>query len=428
MTKDIQLYRPTVDLMKASSQKEIELMAGKVMRFAPGGNRLNKEQAITLSVYAWMTDANIFNGEAYWTDTGPQLGIPLYRRKAKEYNRVMGGDEDWDYKVNFRLAEPHEGDFDPDKGDVAWVCELTDTKAEKEWQNTYVRFFNMLIEAGAPYKEADQRALHMAGPRPVWSSVGVVSHKEHFSAIDYEDWKTKTPKTDEDGEIERKPEMWDRNERAKKRAEKGALKKRYPDLIIPAFYESYDDNVSKTIVEVSKRVDDAEENRKEKIKNLNPDDILAELGYDIEDGQYKDVPPPEEPPHDPLWDTDAHGDEMSGEVLPVVAQKVEKLARERYDKRHTANQKQRGLLRMLLETTFGEYRGAVCAALTNGRTSTSANKGDDSIPDHFVLALLDWLSAEKTDDGYVISGDVMDIAPRLRDEVIKAQGKKTLGI
>jgi hypothetical protein len=303
----IQLYQPTSQLMNAQSQSAIMDLANRLMKFPPTNKPLTSIQAAQLAVFSIMVDANPYAGEIYASDIGPQLGIPLYRRKAKEWNRAMGGNDDWDYSVNYRVAEDHEADFNPAKGDVAWVCELTDTKAMKEWQDSYVRFFNLATSGGASYKEADQLATRMSGPRPVWTGTGVVYGSEHFSKGEVERWEKvdgrnlPVLKVDETGAPVYQPEMFDRNERAKKRAEKVALKKRYPDLIIPEFSEVQSPEFRVLIENAEGQLVEAEEivkNRSSKEWHnvarqaaddlgLDPDEIVGpEI---IEEGEYTDA-------------------------------------------------------------------------------------------------------------------------------------------
>lgn len=326
MNDKIQLYQPTSQLMNAQSQSAIMDLANRLIKFPPTNKPLTTVQAAQLAVFSIMVDANPYAGEIYASDIGPQLGIPLYRRKAKEWNRAMGGSDDWDYSVNYRVAEDHEADFDPAKGDVAWVCELTDTKAMKEWQDSYVRFFNLAREAEASYKEADQLGTRMSGPRPVWTGTGVCYGSEHFSKMDVERWESKggknvpIPKVDENGAPVYQPEMFDRNERAKKRAEKLALKKRYPDLIIPEFSEVQTPEMRVLIENAEGKLVEAEEIRESRTpaeKRAAARKAAADLGYDpdetagpeiIEEGEYTDKPT------DPAWNPA----ENSGDVYAKV--------------------------------------------------------------------------------------------------------------
>lgn len=295
--KTIQLYQPTSQLMNSTNQSAISELANRLMKFPPSNKALNQREAAQLAVFSIMIDANPYAGEVYPTEVGPVIGIPLYRRKAKEWNRAMApSGEEWDYKVNFRPAEDHEADFDPTKGDVAWICELTDTKAEKEWQAAYAKFFNLLREGDdpAPWQFADERALMMAGPRPVWSGTGVVGGNERFSKGEVERWEKKNGKNipvlkkDEQGKPIYKQEMYDRNERAQKRAEKVALKKRYPDLIIPEFGEVQDSNMTVLIENAEGEMVKAEEYRAEKMKNFDEKQALRDLGFEVEDDQIEE--------------------------------------------------------------------------------------------------------------------------------------------
>lgn len=309
--KTISVRTTTADMLSKIDSAQLANEANRLMKFGPYPN-ITAAEAAQLVMYGRMIDANPWNGEVYPTPKGPMNGVMLYRRKAKEYNQRMAPTgETWDYKISYRLAESHEADYDPEKGDVAWMCELTDTQAEKEWQDAYVRFFNLLVAAKAPYEFADQKATRMAGTRPVWSAVGVVGGSEHFSAGEVDEWGTnasgkkypKTYKKDANGDDIYAQEMWDRNERAKKRAEKQALKKRYPDMLIPEFQELWSRDME---VKIMNAVGDME--RAEAVTPERAAQTMKDLGLEpdssmvVDAVSVEDVPmPPPPPTPDPVW-------------------------------------------------------------------------------------------------------------------------------
>jgi hypothetical protein len=84
--------------------------------------------------------------------------------------------------------------------------------------------------------------------------------------------------------------------------------------------------------------------------------------------------------------------------------------------------KQRGLLAgMVEECLSGDRNGryAVCAWLT-GESSSS------DIPDNYVLAMLDWLSPEKSDSGWIPSEFAIKEAQKVLIEALKEQGQQEL--
>jgi hypothetical protein len=123
----------------------------------------------------------------------------------------------------------------------------------------------------------------MSGDLPTWEAVGVVYHDENFGKL----------------------EKWDRNERAKKRAEKGAIKKRYPDLIIPDYGEVYDSNVEVVVHDVSTAIIDEENQKQARSKQekydvarqaaadlgLDPNEIIATPTDEVIDAEVRDVEP-----------------------------------------------------------------------------------------------------------------------------------------
>jgi len=268
MTNGIVL-RSDMQLMVADSENEIKQTARKLLKMSTGGGRLSSEQAVDLAVYSIITGLNPFNGECYWLDkVGPIPGIAGYRVKAQEW-LIATSDSRTPPRVweEYREATTSEADFDPDAGDIAWVCTLTDSVSKERWEQRIIELGTAYHKMGATFKEAHDAALQDAGPCPSWSAVGVVKASEHFSK---QVWEGNKP-TDE-----YKPEMWDRNERAKKRAAKGCYRKGFPSVSIPDM-EYGDDVVDAVAVDIKDQIagEILDESQVKRTAKQN----LKELGY-----------------------------------------------------------------------------------------------------------------------------------------------------
>lgn len=225
---ELALSNKTTLLLAQDAELAIKESARKIMKLTPNGNKMTPDQAAELAVFAFITQLNPFNGECYYMEkVGPVPGIAGYRVKAQEYIRAESRDKRLTPRVieEYRLAREDEADFDQASGDIAWVCTLTDTVSRDAWMNQVILATSKLMQAGSTHEEAKSFALDLVGPCPSWSSVGVVKASEHFSG---NVWKNNQKVEDE-----YKPEMWDRNERAKKRAAKGCYRKAFPSMYIP---------------------------------------------------------------------------------------------------------------------------------------------------------------------------------------------------
>lgn len=195
------------ELQYSVIQPKVMEYAKTLIRTCPGGKKLTESEATYLAVFSVVNDLNPFEGEAYYMpNAGPIAGVPAYRRKANEYLiRRYGTGPLSTFKTDFRLAATSEAQYDPDKNDIAWVCMLYDLHQDQLWQQQVISNMAGLRAAGMEGKELREYAEHLAGPRPITEAVGVVKASENFG-----------------------PDKWDRNERAKKRAEKAAIRKAYP--------------------------------------------------------------------------------------------------------------------------------------------------------------------------------------------------------
>jgi len=255
--------------------KLTQLVISSVM--GPKGAVLNRTQAAQLALLSLTTTASPLNGELYWTDTGPQFGVVFFERKANEFLQAYS--PGIDFHVSYRQAIPGvDAVFEPDKGDVAFVAQLTRDDWDMEWQKTFADNLRLMMEAGLKGKEAVDMAKELTGAKKFAEYVGVVDAREAFSGEDYE-WDEKTRQKIKTGE--RKPEMFDRIERAKKRARKGVIKHTFPRLNIPDPFEILSKRAADQLVEIATK--HVELPRPE--PRATEAQLIAGLGYDPEPAQ-----------------------------------------------------------------------------------------------------------------------------------------------
>lgn len=254
------VYNQATDLLTAEMTNNVKETVRKLMRLAPGGQRLNADQATELAVYSLMNDLNPYNGEAYYLPgSGPLAGVAGYRRKANEWIAATYGPKER-FWCEFEPAQIGAADFDPDAGDIGYQCTLHDSTSKHEWEQAVLGAYIQLRAGNMDTEKAWQEAQKFIGPEPVWIAIGVVDHREVFAK-------------------EGKPDKWDRHERAKKRAEKWAIRKRFPSTIIPDI--DLDTEVIDAVV--TELRDELGEGRR------SPEQIIAELGYSLPEGEQEAV-------------------------------------------------------------------------------------------------------------------------------------------
>lgn len=192
-------------------------LAARIKLMIYNGKKLSDGEAEALAVYSMVNDLNPFVGECYYLPgIGPGPGIAGWRKKA---------DEQLEYEAR-RAAQPSARfwcDYvDPDPrevgvlaaGDIAVKAVLHDTITKTAWEQRVLSHYIELVKAG----EKDIAiARELAGSEPVWSAIGIVRTGENFGG-------DKMP----------------RYERACKRAEKAAIRKRFPRVYLPE-PEGYDE-------------------------------------------------------------------------------------------------------------------------------------------------------------------------------------------
>jgi hypothetical protein len=251
-------------------------LAGRLKFMISGGQKLQDNEVYALAHYAAANDLNPFAGECYYIPgAGPCPGIAGWRKKAQEqliWEAEKAGLPGAHFWVETRAAETGEAIFNP-ATDIAIVAILRDWITSSRWRHDLYETAQQLKNFGEP--NALEEAKKLIGPEPTWTGVGVVFGTENFGGKD----------------------KMDRRERAAKRAEKAALRKRFPRVNLPepegAQVDYVDDNPA-----IEKQAPRPRE------------DVMRELGYDAEpqqsnvnlpiEGQVVE-PDPEQPPTEKQW-------------------------------------------------------------------------------------------------------------------------------
>jgi hypothetical protein len=174
------------------------------------GHKLSDPEAMALAQYAVATDLDPFVGECYYLPSiGPGPGIAGWRKKADEqlnYEREQAKEPLARFWCDY--VDPTNGEVGKlDDGDVAVKAILHDTLSKTAWEQRTLKYYIELLRAGAKDWDA---AKELAGSEPTWSAVGVVKKGENFGR-----------------------DAMPRYERACKRAEKAAIRKRFPRVHLP---------------------------------------------------------------------------------------------------------------------------------------------------------------------------------------------------
>lgn len=187
-------------------------LASRLKFMIANGNKLEDKEVYALAQYSAANDLNPFAQECYYLPgIGPCPGIVGWRKKAQEqliWEAEKAGVNGAHFWIESRDAQPGEAVFDPSK-DIAVIVTLRDWLSSSRWRHEVFETARQLKEFGS--KDPMQEAKDFVGPEPVWTGAGVVYGSENFGARD----------------------KFDRRERAAKRAEKIALRKRFPRVNLP---------------------------------------------------------------------------------------------------------------------------------------------------------------------------------------------------
>ncbi|MFA7254047.1 MAG: hypothetical protein WC107_05850 [Patescibacteria group bacterium] len=218
------------------------------------GNKLEDKEVYALAHYSAANGLNPFAQEAYYLPgTGPITGIVGFRRKAQESLedecKTHGVTEPQRFWTETREATPEEANFED--GDIAVHVTLRESLTNKAWRQSYFETARELKALGE--EKYFEVAKEFVGKEPVWTGVGVVYASEVFAGVG-------------------KKEKFDRFERAAKRAEKIALKKRFPSLQrFESAGDEHDDAISVSFVDVDEAPEKTDVNK-----------ALTDMGFDPE--------------------------------------------------------------------------------------------------------------------------------------------------
>jgi len=346
------------------------------------GTKLQEHEVYALAQYAIATNLDPLALECwYFPGKGPTPGIAGWRRKAQEQMEYESGQHNNHFWCEYSDAKETDGVFDKNK-DIAILVTLRDSVTQTSWRKAILDVTIPLIREGVPSPEALKVARELVGPEPVWTACGVVFSTENFGQV----------------------EKFDRRERAKKRGEKLALRKRFPriHLVEP---EGSDSSFEASDFKVI-----ADEPRQ-----FAPGQAMRELGFET--------------------------DEPAQEALPVETTQPEPKKQEQALRPYSP-----AALKERIQIMVDSFEGKTC---TEGqRTSVKINLvsmagGEDNgrtllkwlvgnahvseLTDAQVLAILKWIHVKKqADDQWIPDEWSIQEAHAAFDESLKAQGQESL--
>lgn len=195
--------------------KKRDTLARQIKLMIQNGKQLQDHEAMALAQYAVATDLNPFAGECYYIpQVGPTPGIAGWRKKGQEqleYEAEKAKETGCHFWVEDVDLTEDEKKYVRD-GDVACSVVLHDSVSNHRWRMAYLEMAKELTNIGD--KNALENAKNFVGKEPVWTGFGIVAFEEKFS-------------------YDNKPEKMTRKERALKRAEKIAIRKRFPRIDLP---------------------------------------------------------------------------------------------------------------------------------------------------------------------------------------------------
>jgi hypothetical protein len=324
-------------------------LAKQIKLMIVNGKVLSDPEAMALAQYAVSNDLNPFSGEAYYIPgVGPTPGVAGWRKKAQEqleFEAHEAGEKGAHFWIEEVPLDPQDG-IKLNPGDQAAKVILRDWITNTRWRHAYFEAMRELKEMGDPSPAQSARAF--VGPEPVWTGIGVIAASERFAG---------------DG----KPETMNRHERALKRAEKLAIRKRFPRISLPEISLSTEpeDYVEGLILEPD--------------QERTPDELVKSLGYES-------APADEAPQSAPL----SNERPLEPEILRSY---IGRKAGEYIGYKASDNQKK--LLFMMLKELSGgiEDKRHVVQGYLVGEASFK------DIPDNFVKSLLDWIGPEQDSGG-----------------------------
>lgn len=207
------------EIVIKGQQNQTQLLArdfaSRLRYMIVNGNKLHDSEIYALAQYAAATGLDPFAGEC-WIIPGKGVcpGIAGWRKKAQDqldYEAELAHLNGSHFWVEYEIPSQDDCMFDPSKGDIAFVAILRDSVSQSRWRKSIIETTDGFVKMGAKFYDAVELAKQVVGSEPVWTGYGVVFGNENFGGN----------------------EKFDRKERAKKRAEKVALRKRFPRIHLP---------------------------------------------------------------------------------------------------------------------------------------------------------------------------------------------------
>ena len=382
-------------------KRDSSLVVARIRSMIVNGKKLNDNEVMALTAYSLANDLNPFNGEAYFIPgSGPSPGIAGYRKKARQQVRMEARDAKLrapyfveDYRL---ITDPAEAGHDPDEGDIAYECTVKDNVSLQGHADVITDAMTKLINAGVEPAAALEAAEKMVGKPPGWTGVGVVYNDEKFSRSGRD--------------------SFNRHERAKKRAAKLAIKKRFPSLDLPT--SVMDDFGEDPIISVEAPEPEKELDKEEPVKTEA--EILNELGFESEVVTATVV---DEVVTEP---TTATMNKKRKPTRPYNPGELKNRLQEKVSQRGVvyASKEQRGLLAGLLsEFLKDETKRHIVQKWLFGEASSK------KINDPMVVIALEWLHYSQDSGGaYTISPMARKELSKVYDVAIKDEGQQSLGI
>ena len=228
------------------SRDTVRELAYRLKMMISNGKNLNNDEAIALAQYSVSTDLNPMLGECFYLPgKGPVPGIAGWRKKA--YIQLQAEAERANEPVvkmwtdTRDLTKQEQEDHEVKPGDVAVHVTLHESLSSTKWKEERFEFFLKGKDAGLDHQSAWDTADEVVGDEPVWTGVGIVRKDEKFG-----------------------PDKFNRPERAAKRGEKLAIRKRFPTIYFPEPV-----NTGEPVV-------------LEPRKTRSETEVLAELGFDAD--------------------------------------------------------------------------------------------------------------------------------------------------
>lgn len=190
---------------------DADQLASRLQLMIYNGKKLSPDETKALATYATVNDLNPFVGECYYLPgIGPTPGIAGWRKKADEqleYEARRAACPSARFWCDYVDAEPGETGA-LQSGDFAVKAILHDTITKMQWEQRILSAMIEFLKNKIP--NAQELATQLIGAEPTWSAIGIVRATETFG-----------------------PDKMPRYERACKRAEKAAIRKRFPRVYLP---------------------------------------------------------------------------------------------------------------------------------------------------------------------------------------------------